>query len=107
MLIMDPDGKERWRLEGYLPRAEFRANIEMGLARVAFMKKDWAGAEQRYADVVERYPDSHYAPDAIYWRGISRYKQTSDHDTLTEVADAFTNKYQNSLPAVKSTPWRH
>ena len=107
MLIMDPDGKERWRLEGYLPKDEFRANIEMGLARVAFMRKDWTGAEQRYADVAERYPDSHFAPEAVYWRGISRYKQSNDHNTLTEVADTFAEKYQDSLQAIKSVPWRH
>ncbi len=53
VLVMDPDGKERSRLEGYLSTDEFRAFLEMGLARVAFMKKDWAEAERRYGRVSE------------------------------------------------------
>jgi hypothetical protein len=44
---MDAEGGERWRLEGYLPKEEFQANLEMGLARVAFTRKDWADAERR------------------------------------------------------------
>ena len=34
---MDPDGNERRRLEGYLPKEEFQAFLESGLARIAFM----------------------------------------------------------------------
>ena len=41
---MDPEGHERKRLEGYLPKDEFQTFLELGLARVAFMKK---GALQR------------------------------------------------------------
>jgi hypothetical protein len=106
VLIMDPDGKERWRLEGYLSKDEFRANLEMGLARVAFMKKDFADAEQRYSDVVERYPDSHYAPEAVFWQGVSRYSGTHDHNALGDTAKTFTEKYQDSIWALKSLPWR-
>jgi hypothetical protein len=69
---MDPEGKERWRLEGYLPKDEFRAFLEMGLARVGFMRKNFADAETRYSGVVQNHPDSKYAPEALYWQGVSR-----------------------------------
>ena len=67
VLILDSDGIERARVEGYLPKLEFRAYLEMGMARIAFMHKKWADAECGYADVVERYPDSVSAPEAVYW----------------------------------------
>jgi len=105
MIILDPDGKERWRLEGYLPRDEFSVNLRMGLARVAAMRKDWADAEKRYADVAENYPDSHYAPEAVYWQGVSRYQGTHDHTALGAVAQTFKDEYQDSLQALKSQPW--
>lgn len=107
MVILDHKGDEQWRLEGYLPREEFAVNLQMGLARVAVMRKDWADAGQRYADVVENHPDSHYAPEAIYWRGVCHYKATNDHDALGGVATIFTDKYQDSLEALKSLPWQH
>ena len=105
VLIMDPEGKERWRLEGYLPRDEFRVNLEMGLARVAVMRKDWADAESRYERITERLPDSKFAPDAVYWKGICRYKATNDHHVLTDVGKTVTDKYGESIAALKSQPW--
>ena len=102
---MDPEGEERWRLEGYLSRDEFRADLEMGLARVAFMKKDWADAERRYADILERYPNSKFAPEAIYYKGVSRYSASHDGADLAAVAKTFDEKYQDTPWAMRSRPW--
>lgn len=107
MLILDPEGEERLRLEGYLPKDEFRVNLEMGLARVAVMRKDWADAERRFAAVVEQYPDSKFAPEAIYWRGVSRYSTSHDSAELANVAKIFTEKHQDSIWGLKSIPWLH
>jgi len=79
----------------------------MGLARVAFMNKQWADAERRYATIIEKHPDSKFAPEAVYYRGVSRYKVTNDHTVLGEVAKTFTEKYQDSNWAMRSIPWLH
>ena len=34
VLVMDPDGVERYRIEGYLPKDWFRARLEMATARI-------------------------------------------------------------------------
>jgi hypothetical protein len=107
VLILDSDGTERLRVEGYLPRDEFRAHLEIGLARVAFMQKQWADAERRYAKIVERYPDSKVAPEAVYWRGVSRYKQTNDHTVLGEVPEQLKEKYADSVWTLKASVWSH
>jgi hypothetical protein len=39
VVILDANGVERFRIEGYLPKDEFRAQLELGLARVAFMAR--------------------------------------------------------------------
>lgn len=107
VLILDSDGVERARIEGYLPKEEFRAQLEMGLARVAFMHKRWAEAERRYAEVLERYPDSRSAPEALYWKGVSHYKATNDHTVLGELPGLFKEKYPESLWALKTAAWAH
>ena len=104
-MVMGPDGKERSRLEGYLPRDEFQVFLEMGLARVAYMKKNLDDAERRYAEVVEQYPESQFAPEALYYQGVSRYSRLHDSAVLAETAQAFTEKYQDSIWALKSIPW--
>ena len=107
MLILDPNGEERFRIEGYLPVDEFRAQLELGLARVAFMSKQWAAAERRYAEVLERYPDSKAAPEALYWKGVSHYKVTNDHTVLGELPELFQQKYPDSIQALKTAAWVH
>jgi TolA-binding protein len=106
VLILDSKGEERFRLEGYLPRDEFRAQLELGLARVAFTNKQWADAESRFAQVLERYPNSHAAPEALYWKGVSHYKATNDHTVLGELPEQF-KKYPDSIWAQKTLAWLH
>jgi len=107
VLILDPNGVERFRLEGYLPKDEFRAQLELGLARVAFMNKKWADAESRYAAVVEKYPQSKSAPEALYWKGVSHYKATNDHTVLGELPGQFRENYPDSDWALKTIAWEH
>ena len=107
MVILDPNGKERYRIEGYLPTEEFRAQLELGLARVAFMSKNFADAERRYAAVLERFGQSKSAPAALYWKGVSRYKVTNDHTVLSELPAQFREHYPDSIEALKSAPWEH
>jgi TolA-binding protein len=107
VLILDSNGKERFRIEGYLPKDEFRAQLELALARVAFMSKDWADAERRYTEVLERYPDSTAAPEALYWKGVSHYKGTNDHTVLGELPGQFEEQYPDSSWALKTAAWIH
>lgn len=104
-LIIDPQGKERFRVEGYLPKSEFRAQLELGLARIAFMTKQWAEAERKYAEVAERYPKTGAAPEAVYWRGVSHYKGTNDHTVLGEVAKELKANYPETISTLKSSVW--
>ncbi|HWP59206.1 MAG TPA: hypothetical protein VNL14_15030 [Candidatus Acidoferrales bacterium] len=107
VLILDPSGAERRRLEGYLPNAEFRAELEMGLARVAFMQKQWGEAERRYAEIVKAYPAATVAPEALYWRQVSRYKATSDHAALSQAAVELKQNYPASVWTQKASVWLH
>ena len=102
---MDEEGKERWRLEGYLPKDEFRAFLEMGLARVAFMKKNFTDAEQRYKNIIERFPASKFAPEAVYYLGVSRYSVSHDHVVLGDTAKELAEKYLDNEWQLRSLPW--
>ena len=92
------------RIEGYLPKEEFAAQLQNGLARIAFTQKQWAEAQRRYNEVVERYPNTAAAPEAMYWRGVSKYKATNDHNSLGDVAQQM-QKYPGSIWAEKASVW--
>jgi hypothetical protein len=105
VLILDSKGTERHRIEGYLARDDFEAQLRMGLARIAFKEKRWPDAERMYAEIVERYPKSLSAPEARYWRAVSHYKGTNDHTALGEVAKELKQTAPESVWTMKAIPW--
>jgi len=88
-----------------LPKAEFQAQLEMGLGRVAFKEKRWPDAERIYSDVVEKYPKTSSAPEARYWRAVSHYKGTNDHIVLGQVAQELQESAPESVWTKKAMPW--
>lgn len=107
VLIIDPNGIERRRSEGYLPKEEFRAWLEMALARLLFLQKRWADAVRQYGSVAGRFPRTSAAPEAMYWEGVSRYKETDDHTFLGKAAAALKERHPGSLWAEKASVWLH
>jgi TolA-binding protein len=106
-VILDPDGVERARIEGYLAKREFQAQLEMGLARLAFMSKRWDDAERRYGEIVDRYGETPAAAEAMYWRGVSRYQEKHDAGVLASVAAELKNRYHDSVWTEKASVWSH
>lgn len=104
---MDSEGKERSRIEGYLPKDWFRARLEMGLARVAFMHKKFSDAQNVYHRVVQDYSNLSLAAEAAYWRGVCEYKAANDHTVLGESAKELSAKYPGTEWMLKSLPWAH
>ena len=105
VIIDDPEGTERYRFEGYLPPDEFMAQLELGLAKTAFAKNDFAKAERLYRDIVQRFRTSAAAPEALYWAGVSKYKATNDAAALKDTAEAFRTQYSDSQWAKKASVW--
>ena len=106
VLVLDPAGIERHRLEGFLPSDDFLAQLSLGLAKAAFSRSDFTDAERRYREIVDTYPQTETAAEALYWAGVSRYKATDDGSALQDTARAFTERYQESSWAKKSSVWK-
>jgi TolA-binding protein len=105
ILLLDSEGRERVRLEGYLPNADFNSALRNGLGRLAFMRKKYADAERWYADVIARFAGTNFAPEAMYWRAVALYQKIHDHTALSEGARALRTTYPSSVWASKAIPW--
>jgi TolA-binding protein len=81
------------------------AQLELGLAKVAFTKSDFGKAEQIYREIVNRFSNSAAAPEALYWAGVSKYKGTNDAAALKDTAAAFRSRYSDSQWAKKASVW--
>lgn len=106
VLIVDSEGRERHRIEGFLPSGDFLAQLRLGLAHSAFTRGRFTEAEPLFKEVADEHPDTEAAAEAQYWKGVSRYKATNDAGALAETARAFTERYQDSSWAKKASVWR-
>ena len=105
VLIVDGDGKDRFRIEGFLPADDFLSQLTLGAARAAFDAKDYAAAERAYREVVDRFPQTDAAPEALYWAGVAKYRATNDATALGDTARAFQQRYQSTSWAKKASVW--
>jgi len=58
LIVLDPEGVERHRVEGFLPVDDFLAQLELGLAKLAFQQASYADAEKRFRSVCEGHARS-------------------------------------------------
>ena len=105
VLELDSEGVERHRLEGFLPADDFLAQLMLGRAKIDFQEKKWEEAAKTFRRVYEELPDTEAAPEALYWTGVTRYKETNDPTALKETARAFTSRYTDSSWAKKASIW--
>ena len=106
VLIVDQDGHERHRIEGFLPSGDFLAQLKLGLAHSSFARGRHAEAEPLFRDVVANHATTEAAAEALYWAGVSRYKATNDATALAETARAFADRYTDTSWAKKASVWR-
>ena len=105
ILILDGDGSERHRIEGFLPAGNFLAQLELGAAHAAFARHDFADAERRFRAIVDGHANDEVAAEALYWTGVARYKATGDAAALKDTARAFGHQYSGTTWAKKASVW--
>lgn len=106
MLVLDAGGAEQFRIEGYLPREEFSAQIELARARLALAQERWQAAEEIYEGVTRQSPQTLAAASGVYWSAVCRYKRTHDPTGLRPMAERLAKEYPGSLEARKAAAYR-
>jgi TolA-binding protein len=77
----------------------------LGVGKSAFARSRFDEAEQWYERVVQTYPETEAAPEALYWAGVSRYKATNDAGALQQTARNFQERYTDTSWAKKASVW--
>jgi len=82
--ILHEDQSELYRWSGYLPPAEFAAQLLAGLGHARLRLRQYDLAEPLYADVMRRFPTSFVAPEAQYFTGVTGYRKSGDSKQLLQ-----------------------
>lgn len=104
IIIRDAEGKEHHRIEGFLPKDDFAAQLRLGLAHVAREKGDFERAESRYRELIDD-ASADVAAEALYWAGVSNYKATNDASALGETARRMRERFPDSVWMKKASVW--
>lgn len=104
--MLDANGRERHRIDGFLTVEHFLGQLELGVGFAAVGVKDWTKAEQHFRNARERYANTDAGPEGMYWEGVAKYSGTHDHAVLGELALAFEKRYPKSSWAIRASVWK-
>ena len=106
LVTLDPDGKEHHRTVGFLSPEELIPSLMLGMAKCDFDLELFAEAISTLEELLGKYPRSDSAPEAIYIRGVSRYKSTHDAKPLKEAYERLQQEYPASEWTKRASPYR-
>lgn len=82
--ILDSEGVELYRWNGYLPPSEFVAQLLAGRAHALLRSSDDAAAATAYEDVLRRFPTSFVAAEASYFSAVAAYRGSGEAPDLID-----------------------
>ena len=106
LFVIDGDGLEHHSSVGFLPPEEFIPFLILGMGKAYFDRDEVDSAAAQLQRVIDDYPDSMAAPEAIYLRGVCRYKATHSADGLIGAYELLKSNYPTSEWARRAEPYR-
>lgn len=80
--ILDGDGFELYRWNGYLPPPEFAGQLLAGLGHARLRRREYEQAEDLYARVLRILPTALAAPEAQYFAAVAAYRKSGESKDL-------------------------
>jgi len=106
LITLDTEGDEQHRTVGFLPPEELIPSVLLGTAKAHFYYDNFDNALQVLGALLKDYPKSDPAPEAIYLRGVCRYKSIQDPKPLKEAYEKLQAEYPKSEWAKRAYPYR-
>ena len=82
--VLDRNQNRVYWVEGWLPPSEFTAMLTVARGQYFLRGKKYTEAEPLFKAVFDHNPRSQFAPEALYYRGVSRYLNSHEVEELKE-----------------------
>ena len=105
-VILDGNGEEHHRSTGFLAPYELISMILLGMGKLYFDHEAFNRAIDCLDEVVENYPESGAAPEAVYYRGVSGYKDSGKPEPLKDAFATLRDKYPENEWAKRAAPYK-
>ena len=106
LVTLDEEGKEHHRTLGFLGPEELIPSLLLGMAKVHFDLEQFAPALAGLEALLAEYPKSDAAPEAIYLRGVARYKSSHEVKHLKDAYELLQAQYPGSEWTKRAYPYR-
>lgn len=106
LVTLDIEGKEHHRTVGFLSPEELIPSLLLGKAKIDFDHEDFANALQALESLLQGYPKSAAAPEAIFLRGVCGYKNAHNPKALKEAYERLAKDYPDSEWTKRAYPYR-
>lgn len=105
LIVCDRDQKEHHRTTGYLSPSDFLSEMRLGLGNMEYHAKHFKEAISAYRQVLQAYPQTSAAPEALYFSGVCNYMATNDPGRLKETFIELQEKYPGNDWTKKAEVW--
>jgi len=105
LVTLDFYGKEHHRTVGFLSPEELVPSLILGMGKTDFDSGDFNDAIVHFNTLLNGYPRSAAAPEAIFLRGVSRYKASHDASALKDAYQQLQAGYPESEWAKRAHPY--
>jgi hypothetical protein len=106
LVILDQDGQEHSRTVGFLPPEELVASLLLGMSKVAFDNGKFDEAVVQLNTLGTLYPKSGAAPEALFLKGVAKFKATHDAQQLKQAYQQLSTQYPESEWTRRALPYR-
>lgn len=101
--ILDADGFEYYRWNGYLPPFEFLPQMFAAEAQAYLRQKRVKEAAELYDKIIERFPTSRITPEAAYYAAVANYRASENPEELEKGWKKLRSLYPMSDWRLKQT----
>ena len=105
LIVLDYYGKEHQRTLGYLPPDEMVASLLLGIGKAGLGNDHFNEAVLQFNTLLNGYPNSACAPEAVYLRGVARYKSSHAASALKDCYKELSQEYPASEWAKRAEPF--
>ena len=101
--ILEAEGGELYRWNGYLPPFEFVPQLLVALGQARLRLHEEEAATRLFAETLQRFPTSASAPEAQYFLGVAAYKASHEGSDLQRHWHRLQTRYPQSIWRTKQS----
>jgi len=106
LITLDTRGKEHHRTIGFLAPEELIPSLLLGIAKSHFDQERFNEAISTIEELLGKYSKNDAAPEAIYLRGVSQYKNSDDPKPLKQAYEQLKTEYPSNEWTKRAYPYR-